>query len=180
MQIIHIGMAAIVSISQLSAPTELFKAVQTGYFTTTRFCHVMDHDFGPDEQVFEKDLKELLKLTNEERKKAGVPPLASNAKLQAAASQHSANMARQEKLAHELDDKNPSDRLKEQKYKFSAIAENIAEGQRTPAEVVKSWMGSEAHRTNLLNAEYTEIGLGIAESANGTRYWTLVFAKPRE
>ena len=167
MQVLNMAMATVVSIPLLSIPIQLLKAVQMGSLTTTRFCLAMDHDFGPDEQVFEKDLKELLKLTNEERKKAGVPALTSNAKLQAAASQHSANMARQEKLAHELDDKNPSDRLKEQKYKFSALAENIAEGQRTPAEVVKSWMGSEAHRTNLLNAEYTEIGLGIADSAQG-------------
>jgi uncharacterized protein YkwD len=133
-----------------------------------------------DNPSFEMDLKELFRLTNEERKKAGVPVLATNLKLQAAAIQHAKNMANQETLAHELDEKGPSDRVREQKYEFRALAENIAEGQKTPAEVIKSWMGSEGHRTNLLNPDYTEIGLGIAESAQGTRYWAQVFGKPRK
>jgi uncharacterized protein YkwD len=133
-----------------------------------------------DETSIEKDLKELLKLTNEERKKAGVPALTINSKLEAAARMHSRNMAKQEMMEHELDGKGPADRVKEQEYQFRALAENIAERQKTPAEAIKSWMESEGHRTNLLNKDYTEIGVGSAESAKGVRYWTQVFGKPKE
>jgi uncharacterized protein YkwD len=40
-------------------------------------------------------------------------------------------------------------------------------------------MNSEGHRANILNGQFTEIGIGRVTSENGTPYWTLVFARPR-
>jgi uncharacterized protein YkwD len=122
--------------------------------------------------------KALLDLTNAERKKAGVPELKPNEKLFQAARAHSANMARQERLSHILDDENPGDRLRKVGYRGATWGENCAAGQRTPEEAVSSWMNSEGHRQNLLNQQYTEVGLGIATSAGGTRYYTQVFGTP--
>ena len=77
------------------------------------------------------------------------------------------------------DGNGPADRITAAGYKFSAMAENVAMGQRTPAEVIASWMLSTAgHKENMLNSTYTEIGIGIAADANGQRYWTQVFATP--
>jgi uncharacterized protein YkwD len=125
------------------------------------------------------DEQAVLDITNAERKKANVPPLKPDDLLTKAARDHSANMAKQQKLDHVLDDKKPEDRLKALGYRFAAMAENIVIGQRTPAEAIATWMSSTAgHKENMLNKDYTEIGIGIAIDANGQRYWTQVFGTP--
>lgn len=122
--------------------------------------------------------KQLLELVNAERKKEGVPALRVSKTLFALARAHSENMAKQDRLGHELDGKGAADRLRDAGYTFRAMGENVAAGQRTPAEAMDSWMKSEGHRRNLLNAELQEVGLGVAVSKEGTRYWTQVFATP--
>lgn len=126
-----------------------------------------------------EDEKGVLDRTNAERKAAGLAPLAPNAKLFAAARAHSANMAKQEKLAHELDGKKPHERVKDSGYTFAATGENIAWNSPTPEDTLKLWMNSPGHKANILNEDYTEIGVGVATSEKGERYWTQVFGKPR-
>lgn len=124
-----------------------------------------------------RDEQEVVDLTNKERKAADLPPLKVNEKLVKAARAHSANMAKQEKLDHTLDEKGPAERLKDVNYAFATWAENVAEGQRTAAEVVASWMDSEMHKANILSKN-TEIGIGVAKGADGKKYWTQVFGVP--
>lgn len=125
------------------------------------------------------DEKKLLELTNAERKKEGVAPLKANLKLFAAARAHSENMAKQDKLAHELDT-TPPERVKEAGYAFRAFGENIAAGQRTAADAVAAWMDSPPHRKNLLSEDFEEVGLAVAATKDGKRYWTQVFGSPRK
>src|SRR5262245_39708734 len=132
-----------------------------------------------DEFKLAKEEQEVLDLTNKERKDAGLPALKPHPKLFKAARDHSANMAKQGELNHTLDGKGPAERLADVGYKYRHWAENVATGQRTPAEVVKSWMGSEIHKANILS-EHKEIGIGVAKTADGTRYWTQVFGNPVE
>jgi uncharacterized protein YkwD len=122
-----------------------------------------------------REEKAILVLTNVEREKAGLAALKPNEKLFGAARAHAANMARKEQLAHTLDDKSPADRLKEVGYDFSTMGENVAAGQRTPQEAMSSWMNSEGHRRNILGRQFKEIGIGIAVSDSGMRYYTQVF-----
>lgn len=133
-----------------------------------------------DKEKFElsKEEQEVLDLTNKERKDACLPPVKPNEKLFKAARGHSANMARQDKLDHTLDNKDPGDRLKDAGYDFSSWAENVAKGQRTPAEAIETWIKStDGHKENILS-KHTEIGIGVARNADGTKYWTQVFATP--
>ncbi len=123
--------------------------------------------------------KEALELTNKEREKKGLKPLRANPLLFRAARAHSANMARQDRLAHDLDDKGPGERLKDVGYPHAGWGENVAAGQRTPAEALASWMSSDGHRANILNENYAEIGIGVVASDSGTLYWTQVFGTPR-
>jgi uncharacterized protein YkwD len=125
-----------------------------------------------------KEEKTLLELTNKEREKEGLRPLAANAQLFEAARKHSGNMARQQRMAHTLDDKGPGERLREAGYRGFGWAENCAAGQRTPAEVVRTWMSSPGHRRNMLSESYGDIGLGVAVGEDGMRYWTQVFGTP--
>ncbi len=54
-------------------------------------------------------------------------------------------------------------------------AENIAYGQRTPEEVVKTWMTSAGHRANILNPGLSHLGIGAVRASNGLVYWTQLF-----
>ncbi|MFN8196167.1 MAG: CAP domain-containing protein [Nocardioidaceae bacterium] len=58
---------------------------------------------------------------------------------------------------------------------FSRLGENIAYGYATPAAVVRAWMHSPGHRKNLLNRRYKRIGLGLATTPDGTKYWVQNF-----
>lgn len=123
----------------------------------------------------------LLALTNEARQQAHLPLLRTSEVLQQVARAHSANMAKQEKLDHILDGKNPFQRLKEAGYRYRRAGENVATGSPdfTPEQVFAAWMKSPTHRENILHPEYTEIGIGVARSASGDLYYTQVFGKPR-
>lgn len=125
-----------------------------------------------------EDEQAVLDATNAERKKAKLDPLTADAKLTEAARSHAANMAKQDKLAHTLDDKTFEDRAKAAGYAYRGLAENIAWNQKTPKEVVATWMDSKGHRENLLNGEYTHIGVAVAKSKKGEPYWVQVFGTP--
>src|SRR5688572_29706385 len=75
------------------------------------------------------DEKALLELLNKERKKEKLPELTVNALLQKAAKQHSENMAKQEKMTHELDGKGVSDRVTDAGYDWRSVAENVAKSE---------------------------------------------------
>src|SRR4051794_17245954 len=72
--------------------------------------------------------KEVLKLINKERAKEELPALKPSAALNKVARAHSANMAKQGKMEHELDGQSPFDRIKSSGYKYRFAGENIAFG----------------------------------------------------
>ena len=82
-------------------------------------------------------------------------------------------------MAHELDGKNPFQRLKDAGYTYFFAGENVAAGLDELDEVMKGWMESEPHRKNILSEKFTEIGVGVARDKKGEPYFTQVFGKPR-
>src|SRR5262249_3619573 len=123
-----------------------------------------------------KEEQAILQGTNDARAKEKLPPLQPNKTLTQAARNHSANMASQGKLQHELDGKTPSDRASALGYVYRNLGENIAAGSPlTPEDAVKVWMKSEGHRKNILSKDYQEIGIGVARNAKGESYYTQVF-----
>ena len=120
----------------------------------------------------------ILDLTNRERKAAGLPALKPSPVLMKLAREHSATMARLGQLGHELDGKTFNDRLRAAKVAYRGAGENVGYAYPTPKAAVAGWMSSGPHRANLLNREFTEIGVAVAKSADGTPYWTQVFAVP--
>ena len=68
----------------------------------------------------------------------------------------------------------PFDMMKSFGISYNAAGENIAMGQTTPEQVVTSWMNSEGHRANILNGEFTHIGVGYVADGN---VWTQQFIK---
>ena len=133
------------------------------------------------------DEKALLDLLNESRKKEKLPPLKANATLTKAARSHSENMAKYEKMAHQLDNKGVGDRTAAAGYDYRIVRENLAaaEGDAdtpppTPKEIHDKWMESKGHRANLLDDRVTEVGIAIVVSKKGTYYYTQVFATLRK
>ena len=64
--------------------------------------------------------------------------------------------------------------LTEAGVSYRTAGENIAYGQSTPQQVMNAWMNSSGHRANILNANYTTIGVGYTV-INGTAYWAQLF-----
>jgi hypothetical protein len=123
--------------------------------------------------------KEIIDATNQKRQEHGLEALGSDPTLMTAARQHAQNMARQKTLSHELDGKSMQDRVKELDYKYLAIAENVAFNQPDAKSVVEGWMNSPGHRANILNKNYTQIGVGAAPDDEGQQYFTQVFGRPQ-
>jgi uncharacterized protein YkwD len=134
-----------------------------------------DKKDGPKLKLSE-DEKTLLDLTNKAREDKKLAPLVPNVALFQVARAHSANMAKKNEMAHELDGKNPAQRARAAGYNFRHVGENVGWSDGAPvAEVFKWWMDSEEHRKNLLNPDFREIGLGIARSEKGEYYYTQLF-----
>ena len=128
------------------------------------------------------DEKAILDLTNKEREQKGLKPLVPNAILCKVARAHSANMVKHKKMEHVLDGKKCGQRTKEGGYEFLDVGENVGRTEKgaTNQAMMKWWMGSEAHRDNILWAEVTEIGIGIVQAERGERYFTQLFASPQK
>ena len=121
--------------------------------------------------------KAVLDLVNTERAKQGLNPLSLDEKLNNVAYAHSKDMADNNFFSHtNLKGQSPFDRMKNAGISYRAAAENIAAGQKTPEQVVKSWMNSDGHRKNILNGSFNKMGLGYYKTQGGYgTYWTQVF-----
>ncbi|MDQ0988630.1 sigma-70 family RNA polymerase sigma factor [Streptomyces sp. V2I9] len=119
--------------------------------------------------------EQVTQLVNAERSKEGCGPVSVNGLLNSAAQRHSADMAARDYFSHTSQDgREPGDRITAAGYRWSTYGENIAKGQRTPADVMRAWIDSPGHRANILNCSFEEIGVGKQESGGGP-VWTQVF-----
>lgn len=120
---------------------------------------------------------EVTALTNAERAAAGCGELRTDERLRTAARGHSRDMADNDYFSHTgLDGSSPTDRAQAAGYD-GGVAENIAVGYRTPADVMRGWMNSDGHRNNLLNCSHRVIGVGLAYDSGGRAYWTQNFGR---
>lgn len=123
--------------------------------------------------------KEVIRLTNLERTKRGLPALTENWQLSRVARYKSQDMIDKNYFAHNSPTYgSPFTMMQSFGLKFSSAGENIAYNQKTPQEVVTAWMNSEGHRANILSPSYSQIGVGAAKKANGSLYWTQEFMRP--
>lgn len=61
-------------------------------------------------------------------------------------------------------------------YPFTSFGENIARNFNSPQAVVNAWMNSPNHRANILKSNYTDIGVGMRKSSDGSIYWVQLFS----
>ncbi|WP_323766767.1 CAP domain-containing protein [Marinovum sp.] len=116
-----------------------------------------------------------LDTVNRLRRQSGRRALRWSPVLTAVAQAHADDMARNGFFSHSgSDGSSISDRVSRGGYGWCAVAENIAKGQRSLDEVMRSWQGSPGHRRNMLSSNMTE--LGVARGGGNT--WVMVLAKP--
>ena len=122
--------------------------------------------------------QQVIDLVNKERAKNGLSQLKSNWELCRVARYKSQDMIDKGYFAHQSPTYgSPFTMMQSFGIRFSNGGENIAYGQRSPQEVMTSWMNSPGHRANILSATYNQIGCGVAKTSSGTYYWTQMFIK---
>lgn len=130
----------------------------------------------PSPELPEENLsyvEQVVQLVNAERAKEGLAPLTLNAKVSAAA------QVRAKEIVTSFSHTRPNGSsfataLKEQNISYRRAGENIAWGQKSPEEVVNAWMNSSGHRANIMNENFTSIGVGYHRQ-NGVNYWCQLF-----
>jgi len=133
----------------------------------------------PDLSSVQTQENEVVRLVNVQRVNNGLQILKINWQLSRVARYKSQDMVNKGYFSHTSPTYgSPFAMMENFGIKFSAAGENIAEGQRTPAEVMNAWMNSPGHRANILSPSYLEIGVGLAKDKNGVCYWTQEFIKP--
>ena len=130
-----------------------------------------------------KKLEELIfQLTNEARRKNGLPTLDPDEALSAAAQNYSDELLRGNFFSHKnLEGKGPQERMDEEQparqgYKYR-VGENIAAYSKLDYSdtkimarmVLDGWMTSPGHRQNILNPRYTHFGVGVSVQGDQMR-----------
>ncbi|MRG27861.1 hypothetical protein GIJ05_06750 [Laceyella tengchongensis] len=121
---------------------------------------------------------QVVQLVNQERTRRGYKPLQMDAKLSQVARLKSEDMRDNNYFSHQSPTYgSPFDMMRKFGIQYTYAGENIAAGQQTPQDVMNSWMNSPGHRSNILNPNYTTIGVGFAKGGSYGTYWTQQFIR---
>lgn len=111
---------------------------------------------------------------------AAAPPLTLDSRLTTAAQGHSTDMATRNFFSHTgSNGSTPWARITATGYRYSYAGENIAAGYATVDAVMRGWLASPGHCANIMNRNFTQLGVGYATGGSYRHYWTQDFARPR-
>jgi uncharacterized protein YkwD len=128
--------------------------------------------------------EQMLTSVNNLRSEKGLKPVTLCRSLSIAAQKYANEMASGNFLSHRgSDGSSPGDRMQKSGYKWrdtltgSMIAENIAGGQATVAEVMKGWKKSKSHYKNIIEKRFEHVGFGFTTdtSSKYKHYWVQNF-----
>lgn len=124
----------------------------------------------------------LVDLANQNREENKLPTLFINPVLQEVARAKANDMAKNEYFAHTSPEGiTPWHWFREAGYTFSFAGENLAVNFSDSFDVTQAWMVSPLHRANILNLNFTEIGIATAKGmyrGRETTFVVQVFGKP--
>ena len=122
----------------------------------------------------------LVAEVNAVRASQGLPGLAVDHELNAAALAHAADQARAARMTHRgSDGAELGERLIRAGYDYARAKEAVAVGwQGGPRDVARGWWYSPGHRATLLHWPASEVGVGVVRGEDGRPYWTLIVAEP--
>ena len=135
----------------------------------------------PDILSVEQD--KIIYLTNELREKNDLPRLAENLKLYSSSALKSEDMIKYNYFSHTGPDNHVlSYFLHQAEYDYTVAGENLAVGYFDAESMMKAWQASPSHRANLLDKDYTEIGVSMAKGiylGGSTVFAAQHFGQPR-
>ena len=109
----------------------------------------------------------LLISTNARRTVAKEAPLTLNAKLNAAAQAKADDMSKRNYWSHDTPDgQAPWSFVVASGYSYRKAGENLAYGFSGAEPAIIGWMNSPEHRSNVLNADYQNVGFGVSSNPN--------------
>ena len=139
-----------------------------------------DAELRVTEQTTERAEAAVLCLVNVERAARGLDGVAPERRLRLSALGHALDMIVRGFFAHVAPDgRSPDDRIGDAGYAWWAWGENIAAGHPTPRRVMEGWMESEGHCRNVLESDFTELGVGVLAPAGERVHWVQNFGLPR-
>lgn len=165
----------IINKNQLDCPVISVPGNGTSNTQKPQTPNVPDQKPDQGDQVTESSYaREVVRLVNEERAKAGLSLVTLDQKVEKAAQVRAKEIVTA--FSHTRPDGSSfSTALKENGVSYKGSGENIAWGQKTPAEVMKGWMNSPGHKANILNPNFKSIGVGHYQNGSGVNYWTQLF-----
>lgn len=124
---------------------------------------------------------EVIALVNDERGPRGLEPLSANEALSVIAGDYACDMIEGGFFDHvnPITGETLGNRATAGDYDYLAVGENLAGGQLSPEEVVEAWMLSPGHRANILDEDFTEIGVAVRFGGDYQVYWVQEFGLPR-
>lgn len=150
-------------------------------FSISTVSRVQPQILGVSSQISGSD---IINLTNQRRVEAGLEPLLVNDQLAQAAQAKGGDMVSKDYWAHvSPDGKTPWFFITSSGYKYSTAGENLARDFSDAQSVVSAWMASKSHRENLLDPNFTEIGVSVLDSNIGGINGVLVvqeFGRPQK
>ncbi len=126
----------------------------------------------------------LVTLTNEDRADSGLEELSVNPVLEEAARLKAEHMAENSYFAHVSPDGiDPWYWFYRVGYNFVEAGENLAVNFVDSEDVSQAWMDSPLHRANIMNGDFTEIGIAAVEGkykGKKTIFVVQMFGKPAQ
>ncbi|MFA6602993.1 MAG: CAP domain-containing protein [Candidatus Shapirobacteria bacterium] len=115
--------------------------------------------------------QKVLDLTNSERQKINLTPLVYNQLLEQSAIAKAKDMFASNYWAHNSPGgKVPWDFFNGVGYEFSVAGENLARDFQDTDTMMRAWMNSPTHRSNIIHQKYQEIGIGVVNGIlNGVK-----------
>lgn len=156
-------------VNSMQAPTLCFKRVAAccavlffSLFFAAALCGA---------QAAQQDAQaQALSLLNRDREKSGLAPLAYSAELSRLAEAYAQDMIARRFFAHEdPDGRSPFDRMRASGIVYRHAGENLAINDSVEAAQA-AFMNSPTHRANVLNPQFTEVGIGVRVAPNGKTY----------
>lgn len=131
----------------------------------------------PNDKLYIPDGKgkadEVLRLSNSYRANQGLGQLKLDSELCRVAQAKADDMAAKGYFSHQsLTYGSPSDMLKAFGVSYRYMGENIAKGYTDAGSVMTGWMNSQGHRANILNKNFTKLGVGYNSAA---QTWVQIF-----
>lgn len=131
------------------------------------------------ETQIKPQMREVLDLVNQERSKYGLGKLTLSNELTHIAQMKATDMRDKNYFSHNSPTYGtPFEMLQRFGVKYTYAGENIAGGQKTSEQVMKDWMNSSGHRANILNKNYTQLGVGYVTGGQYGTYWVQTFTRP--